>query len=48
VLLLAGALLRFRGLDHDLDFVGGAFDESNNFVDPALRLWRQGTLEPMP
>lgn len=45
-LLLVGGAFRFVGISHDLDFRGPFVDESHNFVEPALRMWRNRTSDP--
>jgi hypothetical protein len=45
-LLLLAAALRFAGLTHHLARAGPEYDERTIFVDPVLRMWRTGSLDP--
>jgi hypothetical protein len=45
LLALAG-ITRFVGLDHHLRRGAPEIDERNNFVDPVLRMWSEGTADP--
>lgn len=45
LLVLAG-VTRFVGLDHHLRRGAPEVDERNNFVDPVLRMWSEGTADP--
>jgi 4-amino-4-deoxy-L-arabinose transferase-like glycosyltransferase len=44
--LLAAAALRFAGLTHHLARGGPEYDERTIFVEPVLRMWRTGSLDP--
>ena len=45
VMLLAAAL-RFAGITHHLARAGPEYDERTIFVEPVLRMWRTGSLDP--
>ena len=45
-ILVAAAALRFAGLTHHLARAGPEYDERTIFVDPVLRMWRTGSLDP--
>jgi len=45
-LLLAAAALRFAGITHHLARAGPEYDERTIFVEPVLRMWRTGSLDP--
>jgi 4-amino-4-deoxy-L-arabinose transferase-like glycosyltransferase len=44
--LLAAAALRFAGLTHHLARAGLEYDERTIFVEPVLRMWRAGSVDP--
>ena len=44
--LLTAAALRVAGLTHHLDRAGPEYDERTIFVEPVLRMWRTGSLDP--
>src|SRR5436190_290063 len=44
--LLAAAALRLAGLTHHLARGGPEYDERTIFVEPVLRMWRTGSLDP--
>lgn len=44
--LLVGAALRFAGITHHLARAGPEYDERTIFVEPVLRMWRTGSLDP--
>jgi 4-amino-4-deoxy-L-arabinose transferase-like glycosyltransferase len=45
-LLLAAAALRFAGITHHLARAGPEYDERTIFIEPVLRMWRTGSLDP--
>ena len=45
--LLVAAALRFTGLTHHLARAGPEYDERTIVVDPILRMWRTGSLDPV-
>lgn len=44
--LAAAAALRFAGITHHLYRAGPEYDERTIFVEPVLRMWRTGSLDP--
>jgi hypothetical protein len=46
-IVLVAACLRFYGIDHDLRRSGANFDEAHNFVSPIMRMWNEGSLDPL-
>src|SRR5687767_5093970 len=44
--LLVAAALRFAGIAHHLARAGPEYDERTIFVEPVLRMWRTGSLDP--
>ena len=44
--LLGAAALRLAGLGHHLARAGPEYDERTIFVEPVLRMWRTGSLDP--
>jgi hypothetical protein len=45
-LLLVASALRFAGITHHLARAGPEYDERTIFVEPVLRMWRTGSLDP--
>ena len=45
-ILLVAAALRFAGIGHHLARAGPEYDERTIFVEPVLRMWRTGSLDP--
>jgi len=45
-ILVVAAALRFAGLTHHLARAGPEYDERTIFVEPVLRMWRTGSLDP--
>ena len=45
--LLGAAALRFAGITHHLARAGPEYDERTIFVEPVLRMWRTGSLDPV-
>jgi 4-amino-4-deoxy-L-arabinose transferase-like glycosyltransferase len=44
--LVVAAALRFAGITHHLARAGPEYDERTIFVEPVLRMWRTGSLDP--
>lgn len=44
--LVAAATLRFAGITHHLYRAGPEYDERTIFIEPVLRMWRTGSLDP--